>query len=260
MGKTTLTIEEAVGVCRNTRIPTILAEGKDDYIVYRRLESKLRHLNVDVIFLGGRESVLKVFEKRGQIGNPMVAYIVDKDMWVFNEIPPEYVDESLITTDGYSIENDMYRDGCLEDLMDENEFQKFYRDCKELLKWYSFAVSRHLANAPTIVDVHVDRVVDLNGNLIQGFLDEVGYSVYPGDIYNLVQKDYKKLVRGKTLFSLLLRYLSYKGRPASHRSESLLDHASARDGILFLELLRKVEALFLPPAKAECQVLSSTAP
>ena len=89
----------------------VIVEGVDDIIVYRILINLYKTLGIQVIPAGGRDKVLEVFDEIKSTNNiNKTIFIVDKDLWVFRGIPTEYQHERIITTSGYSIENDVFID------------------------------------------------------------------------------------------------------------------------------------------------------
>ena len=72
--------------------------------------------------VGGRETLLAVYKRRNEFAHLPVAFVADRDLWLFSGIPPDYPD--IIWTEGYSIENDLYADANLENLLDADEVEE----------------------------------------------------------------------------------------------------------------------------------------
>ena len=104
---------EIISLLERSSLPiSILIEGKDDIIIYRRLEHYL-DTDVDVLGVGGRSILLSIFNKQTQgeiLKNKNIIYIADKDIWFNIGIPEAYQNPKLIFTSGYSIENDIFID------------------------------------------------------------------------------------------------------------------------------------------------------
>ena len=92
----------------DTCLPTIIVEGENDIPIYRRIEKYIGVQDADVIQVGGRNNLLSLYERRKEFAHLPVAFVADRDLWLFSGIPPDYPD--IIWTEGYSIENDLYAD------------------------------------------------------------------------------------------------------------------------------------------------------
>ena len=239
-----VTLDEFVSTLRNSSVASVITEGKTDYHVYRRLESTLRIHAADFIPVGGRDVVLKLFERRNEFPQIPVMFIVDRDLWLFNGVPSEYTDESVVITDGYSIENDLYRDGSMESLLVSTEMPIFRGALDELIKWYAFAIEKHLSGNAVPIDVSVYRVIDDQYKFCLNYAGSIGFEHPSSDMYDKIKFDYMKFVRGKTLLDLLTRFVNAQGRHARHNQASLVDHAAAQPGP-FLISIRDQIALFL---------------
>ena len=110
------TVDELVATLHRSELPTVVVEGKDDMQIYRWVEARIGNRNADVLPVGGRENPLSVYERRTEYAHLPVAFVADRDMWLFSGIPPGYRD--IIWTEGYSIENDLYLGAELENMLD----------------------------------------------------------------------------------------------------------------------------------------------
>jgi hypothetical protein len=168
--------------------------------------------------------------------------VADKDLWVLAGIPKEYNHPRLIVTDGYSIENDLYLDADLESLMTKDEKDTFDAEMREFLKWYAFAIQKALGGERVSIDCRPERVLE-NGSVRPAFAIEVGFTQYDTAVYDRLRADYAILLRGKSLWWLLMRRLSYPGRPARHNYGALLEMASSRNGPRLLGIKLRAEQL-----------------
>ena len=101
------TVDEIIALLKKTDLPTVVCEGSDDLIVYRRFEEHLSHIGVSILPAGGRENVLEVFERRGEIPTSVrLAFIADRDTWVNTEIPTAYVAPALCGSMPFPVEID----------------------------------------------------------------------------------------------------------------------------------------------------------
>jgi len=239
-----VTPSEFVQTLRHSSLPTIVTEGSDDYAVFRRVEERLSELGVSLMPVGGKQTVLEIFKCRDQFRQIRTAFIMDRDLWIFAAVPQEYADDAIIITDGYSIENDLYRDGDMEALLLANERAAFFNDLKEIVKWYSFAVRRRLDGGDVELDCHPRRVLNDAGQIDPSFALQVGYTGPCTELCDDIREKYARLLRGKTLLSLLLKYLSHKDRAIKHSRKSLMEAASVRGGAYIKRIYDTLERIF----------------
>ena len=101
-----MTVDECVALLRRTDLQTVIVEGKDDMQIYQWAERRVGIQKANVLPVGGRETLLAVYKRRSEFAHLPVAFVADRDLWLFSGIPPGYPD--IIWTEGYSIENDLY--------------------------------------------------------------------------------------------------------------------------------------------------------
>lgn len=144
MAKVELTLEEIIATLEHSNLPAIVVEGKDDIIIYRKLEEEIS--NVVVTPVGGRANVLKIFQEtinpNGRLYNKNIVFIADQDIWINIGIPDEFKNQKLIFTSGYSIENDVFIDYCCQKMIDDNPDIKsnFNQDKEKFIDWYALAL------------------------------------------------------------------------------------------------------------------------
>ena len=235
-----ITVDEVVALLKKTSLPTLIVEGSDDMIVYRRFEDDLAHIGVSVFPVGGRVKVLEVFKRRHEIPLSVKAlFIADQDTWINSGIPPEYQNPKLLFTDGYSIENDVYRDGELWKLLQIPDRTRYEAEVCLFVEWYALALARHLVNPSCPIALHHDHV--LNPMQKSSLLAlELGES-YPNALREEIFDDYDRLLRGKSLFSLFIKHTNAKGRGVRHTNSGLFDLVAIKPGPLLMNLLKKVE-------------------
>jgi hypothetical protein len=245
--KTPLSVDELFSLIERSSLPTVLVEGDDDIIIFRRLEQLLRDKSVSVQPTGGRSALLKLFSRRSQWKNaPLVLFIADRDIWVYSDVPSEYKSDDLIFTDGYSIENDAFRDGNFLKLMDENEKNKFFEELRAFLFWYTHCLSKTVSGGEEdalTLKTHPNTVLDSEPSIVEVCRGNTKDDAMK-EMYEMVLNDYDKLVRGKSLIAILMRHISYKGRAASHRHAALLDQVGAAPGPFLRAIFSAVEQRF----------------
>ncbi|WP_311239577.1 MULTISPECIES: DUF4435 domain-containing protein [unclassified Xanthomonas] len=231
------TVEELYHLLKNTSLPTVLVEGKNDIICYRAIEDELEQFGVDILPAGNKHSVLKL--RSMLLESPVkckVFFVVDKDLWV--HITPEEDYDGVITTDGYSIENDLFVDGELESLLTAGERVIFLQELNAFIDWYAFAVSRSLQNKGGQFRAHPSKVLDapMDPELFEGF----GEDEYPVDLKEELLTSYRAKLRGKSLFALLLRRLCANGRKVKFSDKQLMAIGAARKGGNFRRIQLKL--------------------
>jgi hypothetical protein len=224
------TVDELYQLLKRTSLPTVLVEGKDDIIFYRRVEEDLREYGVDMLPAGNKGAVLDLYKrlKDEPVQLPIV-FVVDNDLWVHGYIDGDEKPDDVITTQGYSIENDLYLDGGLEGLCGADELARFRSDLDRFLYWYALAVSRKLNNKDSTFRTHPGKILD----------DEEHYTlettlaeneVYPNEFLDVVKENYSAVLRGKSLFALLVRELSAKRRATKFSVKQLMEIGASRRG------------------------------
>lgn len=240
--KREIAIDELLRTLKNSSLPTVLVEGKDDMIFYRRLEEDLYDLGVDILPAGNKDKVLEIREKIVSEGLSIpIAFIVDKDLWVNFGIPPEYQDD-VITTNGYSIENDMFFDGELLTLLDKDEKEIFKIELEKFIRWYALAVDRNI-NSRFVVENNEYSYRNnphqvLDENFLSRELTLIGEEIYPEELYTSILNEYGMKLRGKSLFQLLTRQLSGQHRKTNKFGiHQLIEIGAARKGNNYQRLL-----------------------
>lgn len=246
--KSDISIDEIIALLKKTSLPTIVVEGADDLIVYRHMEESLSAVGVSVFPVGGRKNVLDIFARRGELPKFVkITFIADQDIWVNTGIPPEYHDDRLIFTNGYSIENDIYIDGELWKLLNKDESTKFDAEVKAFLRWYALALSRHLQNTSDAIKSHPNHV--LNPTLQADLLSLHPGESYPDELHETLSNNYQKMLRGKSLMALLIRQTSYQGREPHHNSKALMEFVTKHPGPLLEAMFSRVRTLHSEQAR-----------
>lgn len=230
------TVDELFETLKRTSLPTVLVEGKDDIIFYRYVEDNLKDLGVDMLPAGDKGIVLSLYEKIQ--ANPIsatVLFVVDKDLWVHTPPDEGRYGTKLITTNGYSIENDLYSDGALEGILTIEEKRRFETGLDRFIRWYALAVSRHFEGGVGRFRTHPQQVLGEPGFYEAELALKEGEK-YPEDLYVSTRTEYDRVVRGKSLFALLLRELSAKKRSVKFSSKQLMVFGASRAGPNFLRI------------------------
>ena len=204
-----------VGMLHNSRLPTVIVEGKDDHQIYQWVERCAGSQKANVLPVGGKETLLAVYKRRSEFAHLPVAFVADRDLWLFSGIPPDYPD--IIWTEGYSIENDLYADADLENLLDTDEVDEHQQVRDIIIEWFAFEVEEHLAGREARVATHPNRVVPPGETeMDQGFRTRRGFRPPNQILHQRIKNAYQFQLRGKTLFQVLVRFLSASNRASKH--------------------------------------------
>ena len=227
------TVDELYELLKRTMLPTILVEGKDDIVFYRKIEEALSEFHVDVLPVGNKQSVLELMDRLDQqSGTPAFVYVVDKDLWVHNFPEDMKSNLKLVTTDGYSIENDLFVDGSLEDLLHHDEVDDFHSEVKRFCRWYALAVHRTLSGDGGPFRTHPGKVLDDTEFYVAETALKEGEEEATA-LYELIEANYGTLLRGKSLISILHRQLCKDGRDVKFSGKQLMAFGGSRKGPKF---------------------------
>jgi hypothetical protein len=219
-----MTVDEIVATLKHSDMPTLVVEGDDDVIVFRRLEEGTENLRLSVLQVGGRKALLQIFARIDEIGNKKLFFIADLDLWVLSGVPAEYLSNKLTFTEGYALENDAFHDTEYDKLLYPEERAIYETELSCFLRWYSLAVSRHLTdpslgfknNASEILndEEHRAQLMQLRDN-----------EVYPEELFARIAAEPERIVRGKSLMQVFARRMNARLQ-AKHNVHTMLEHAA----------------------------------
>lgn len=238
-----VTADEWISTLRHSQLPSVITEGRDDIIVYRRLEDYCEPHHLSVEGVGGRDILLEIFERRDELPSDLkIVFIADLDCWAIKGVPSKYRSENIIFTKGYSIENDIYCDGDLEGLMLSSEASVFRLELEKFVRWYALAFARFLADGSMPYAAHPNEIID-NAERYEYMLALALDEQYPDQLYNKFMENYRELVRGKSLFGLLMRQLSKRERIVKHSYKSLFEMVATKRGYLLNAIFDRVRSI-----------------
>ena len=215
-----MTVNRLVETLIRSHTPKIVVEGDDDIVIYRELVRRIGIIDIGLHAAGGREKLLRVYERRNEFAHVPVAFIADKDMWLFSEIPNRY--KGIIWTKGYSIENDLYAGAELERLMDASERLEHRKVLDAIVEWFAFEVEEFLAGRAPKVDIHCNQIVPQKQTQIDDeFRKSRGLRKPNPELHRQIREAYQLQLRGKLLFQLLVRFLSESNRATKHSRRGL---------------------------------------
>ena len=236
------TADEWVVALSRMRDPIVLVEGEDDVQICRWAAERLGIGRMDIYPAGGRQTLLDVYERRSEYAQLAVAFVADRDLWLFSCIPQGYDD--VIWTDGYSIENDLYAGANLEALLDSDEIDPHRESLQSLVEWFAFEVERHLHGRAAHINTHLDQIVPPGQTTVdQSLLTTRQFRPPDAVLHQQIQDAYQLQLRGKFLFQLLHRFLNAAGRHTQYKFKMLHEKAltSADQHGRINRIIREVE-------------------
>ena len=217
-----LSVDEIVSSLRNTSLPTLLVEGRDDMTAYRWIEDRLGAQTANVLPCGNRDNLFAVFARRAEFNHLKCAFLADRDMWLFDRNCAQYAD--IVFTSGYSIENDLLDGSHVHDLLSSAERATFHAIASSLSEWFAFEVEEYRAGRTCVIDVHPNRVVPLGGSTLDSnFLASRGYRSPARVLVRSIEGHFTVMFRGKNLLDLYVRLLSSPNRRSKFSKHSLLE-------------------------------------
>lgn len=224
MARLNVTVDDWVTTLRHSQLPTVLVEGKDDVQIYQWAERRVGIQKANVLPVGGKETLLAVYKRRNEFAHLPVAFVADKDLWLFSGIPPGYPD--IIWTEGYSIENDLYAGASLENLLNADEVDEHGQVLDSIVEWFAFEVEEYLAGREPRVDTHCNEIVPLGETeMDQGFRTRRGFRPPNQPLHQQIRAAYQLQLRGKLLFQVLIRFLNAPGRGTPYSILTLHENA-----------------------------------
>lgn len=235
-----LTVDEIVELLKRTNLTSVIVEGKDDMTIYRWLEEKIGIDKANFFPCGGRDTLFKVFERRDEFAHIKTVFLADKDSFVYSEIPKKYSD--ILWTTGYSIENDLYHGKFLEKLLAVNEEVNFRTSLRNFITYYAFEVEQFNKKLIFNFSNHPNKVLDNTHQLDNEFLKSINFNSPTAETIAYLENEYDLLIRGKSLFALLLKFLSHKNRETKHSKKSLCETSfKLTDNKLLTNLMTEIE-------------------
>jgi len=236
-----LSIDEIIQSLKRSSFPTVIVEGREDIVCYRKIEESLSDKGISIFPVGGKSRVLDLFGRRKDINRNDILFIVDLDKWSLSGTPKEFQHRKLITTEGYSIENDVINDGDIISIFTSNERKEFEEKLNSLVLWYSFCVDDTLnTNTTATLKDHPNQVLNGN-NLCEDYKSKTRFLQPRECVVKLVRRDPLMLLRGKTLLNLIVAILSQKDRSTKYSKNAVLEFGASRFGEKLRNIKIKIE-------------------
>lgn len=245
--KVELTPTELLSTIQRSKLPTVLVEGSDDAVIFRKLEEYHADIDLSVLQCGGRSALLKIFERRSEVSNVKLAFIADQDAWVVHGIPPQFQSPEIVFTRGYSIENDLFVDGDVFQLIHHAQRPAFLTELAIITNWFALMLDRVVRGEAPIIDVSAIRLLE-DGSYLPSVMPLAQGEVYPFQLEEDLVANYAILLRGKILLQLAIRHLE-----VSHHPLGLMDMIANMERGNLKRIIDAIANFFKPP------LLSATA-
>ena len=202
-----LSDDELIATINHSSQPYIIVEGPDDAMVYRWILDE-----IDCAGLmeprTGCDGVNSLISRRNEIVNPNVIFIIDKDTLVYSNRTP--IDNNVIYTEGYSIENDLYQG---------KTFEKHYfkKDDKFL-----FEKSLNEFNGKEFDFTKLPENI-LSKDYLLDTSKLTDYKEPSQNSIEYLRKGYDLLLRGHSLFHLVRMIVGRKERTIKYSQKQLYD-------------------------------------
>lgn len=230
-----LDLEELIAALKRSSAPTLIVEGRDDYVAFNEFEIENISWGFTILPVSGVGNVEKIIDRINEIGHPSLAFLIDRDCAIFGTTPPKFVRDDTFLTDGYAIENDLLRDGDPTRLMSRSELAAFQKELVKFAKFFVCAAACHLEGQPDYsLSSSPHCVLDASSEYLPEYevwVTEREAALAPE--FQEATKSPMRFIKGKTLVSLFTRQLSRRGRRSSYSAANLLEiGAVARGGYM----------------------------
>lgn len=164
-------------------------------------------MDLSIFPCGGRETLLRIFKKLNGTENNRCIFFADRDYWLFEGIPEEYA--GIITTYGFSIENDVIADSNVASFYSNEENEFYEKIKKELSAWWACEISQHRLGKACNARKNFQEFIDgLNENPPRPFFDsnryceQYGYPALDHQLVSEVESNFERYIRGHQLLCL----------------------------------------------------------
>ncbi|MEG3168833.1 DUF4435 domain-containing protein [Sphingomonas sp. LB3N6] len=236
-----MTVAEIVAYLKKSALPTIIVEGSDDIIIYRHLEQVFSKKGISVLPAGGRSCVLSIYDAMASVTNkPRIAYIIDLDSWIYGCVPNSYRSADIICTDGYSIENDVFRDVDYLAMLNPGEETVYLNALSATLNWYTHRLSDYFMGNELTVKTTLHELLNASaGTTLHSESRSIPQSLTTARTF--LESDYAKLVRGKNIMQCLSYVLNAKNRTPKYSYAHLLEIGWLKRGRFMESIIQQVD-------------------
>lgn len=239
-------LDEIIAALKRSAVPTLVVEGRDDYVAFGEFEVENVSWGFTVLPVNGEGNVQKIIEKVEEINHPALAFLLDRDCSLFTGISYGLLREDTFFTDGYSIENDLIRDGNIIQLVKVTDKAWFTKELSSFANFCSCAAFGHVENRVGFpLSTHPNQLFRAPGKMqpqYELFIEDIS-NILP-EAYRQVAEDPLRLTRGKSLLALLARHFVVRRKGAKFSRASILELGDAARGPLMLKIEHDILAFF----------------
>lgn len=236
------TVDEGVAVLKNTSLPTLIVEGRSDMLFYRNIEQLCLDSEIDILPVGSRQTLIKLYERRAEFSASNVAFLADSDLFCVSEYPASLT--GIIFTKGYSIENDILSGGKAFRTINKRNKKQWNDLLEELSRWFASLAHRKMIGEQVEYADHPNQVVDFQTiklrkkaamSLIQD--EQLSSKV------KLIRQSPIFFLRGHTLLNALGHFLALKNTEPKCSKDMLLhiDVVAWDSNSTLCELIQKIK-------------------
>jgi hypothetical protein len=227
--KITLTPEIIIATLKRSNLKTVLIEGKDDLIIYNKIENQLDDLDINIMPCNGRTALLEVYKSKDEIDSDLL-FICDSDLWIYDSTT--VVKHDLITTKGYSIENEIYQDGfkILDDLLTDEEIESKKKIISNICEWFAYEVEKYLKGQTAdckfaeVSILSTDVMKRNSTKFTEEFIEKRKIEKAELELENLVKEKYSIHLRGKYIFQVYEKIFQERSSSSiTYRRNQLFD-------------------------------------
>ncbi len=211
--------DELISAINHSSQPYIIVEGPNDVMVYRWILDEMDCSDL-LEPRNGCDGVNALIRRRNEIVNPKVIFIIDKDTLVYSNSEP--VDNNVIYTEGYSIENDLYQGKSFEKhYFKKDDKSLFEKALNEFLRYYACELEKFKNSKEFDFTKSPESILSVNHLLDTSKLTD--YKEPSQSSVEYLRKDYDLLLRGHSLFHLVRMIVGRKERTIKYSQKQLYD-------------------------------------
>lgn len=240
MGNKYLTDDELISAINHSSESYIIVEGPDDVMIYRWI---LEDIDCEGL-LEPREgcgSVKRLYRRKEEITNPKVIFICDKDTIVYTGTIPENYSE-MIYTEGYSIENDLYKGKRIETIYFKKKDKSIFDTVMDsFLRAYACELEKFWDSKNYDFTINPECILDKKDySLITNSLNE--FKEPAKETIDYLKDNYDSLVRGHSLFSLVRIVLGRKEREIKYSTKQLYELCYSHKSDSIVNMQNKIKS------------------
>ena len=207
--------DEIINTIKHSKTINIIVEGKDDCFIYRKIEEVIS--DIDLIICSGRNTLVKLFNRRDEFANAKYIFFADQDTYLFKGIPVNY--SEIIWTNGYSIENDILNNSDILNIAISQDKREYFSNELSLLElWYASEMVKAIANEEYNVDLHPKAIIE-NAAFKPDFEYLLTLSI---DIPEIIKQEPLRSIRGKNITNFIHMYYNNNDFGAKCNPKALL--------------------------------------